>query len=67
MDLGLASFASEGTAQIGKRIGLGEGVLGQCAVEKRKIMLDNLPAGVSLFEASGDIIDIIGWDIEFFS
>src|ERR1700677_1008527 len=40
----LASFASEGTAQIGKQIGLGEGVLGQCAVEKRKIMLDNLPS-----------------------
>jgi len=39
----LASFASEGNAQLGKQIGLGEGVVGQCALEKRKIVLDNLP------------------------
>ncbi len=39
----LASFASEGSGQLGKRIGLGEGVVGQCALEKRKIVLDNLP------------------------
>ena len=39
----LASFASEGKEQIGKQIGLGQGVVGQCAEEKRKIVLDNLP------------------------
>jgi signal transduction histidine kinase/DNA-binding response OmpR family regulator/HAMP domain-containing protein len=39
----LASFASEGTAQIGKQVGLGQGVLGQCAIEKRKIVLENMP------------------------
>jgi HAMP domain-containing protein/signal transduction histidine kinase/CheY-like chemotaxis protein len=39
----LASFASEGTAAIGKQVGLGQGVLGQCAIEKRKIVLDNMP------------------------
>ncbi|MDI1226623.1 MAG: HAMP domain-containing protein [bacterium] len=39
----LASFASEGQSQIGKQIELGQGVIGQCALEKRKIVLDNLP------------------------
>ena len=39
----LASFVSEGNQQIGKQIGLGEGIVGQCAVEKRKIAIDNLP------------------------
>ncbi len=39
----LASFASEGDALLGKQIDLGAGVLGQCAIEKRKIVLDNLP------------------------
>ncbi len=41
----LASFASEGKDQLGKQIGLGEGVVGQCALEKQKIVLDNLPEG----------------------
>jgi len=39
----LASFASEGKAQLGKQISLGQGVVGQCALEKQKIVLDNLP------------------------
>ncbi len=39
----LASFASEGEANIGKQIELGAGIIGQCAIEKRKIVLDNLP------------------------
>jgi len=39
----LAGFASEGKEQLGKQIGLGEGVVGQCALEKQKIVLDNLP------------------------
>ena len=39
----LASFASEGKEQLGKQIGLGQGVVGQCALEKQKIVLDNLP------------------------
>src|SRR5690606_6631826 len=41
----LASFASEGQEEIGKQIGLGQGVVGQCAIEKQKIVLDNLPEG----------------------
>jgi len=39
----LASFASEGKHDLGKQIGLGQGVVGQCALEKQKIVLDNLP------------------------
>src|SRR5436853_1322207 len=39
----LASYASEGKGAIGKRIGVGEGLVGQCAVDKQKILLDNLP------------------------
>src|SRR5262249_15851512 len=39
----LASYASEGKAAIGKRIGLGQGLVGQCALEKQKILLDSLP------------------------
>ena len=39
----LASFASEGKEHLGKQIGLGQGVVGQCALEKQKIILDNLP------------------------
>ncbi len=39
----LASFASEGKESIGKQVGLGQGLVGQCAVEKQKITLDRLP------------------------
>jgi signal transduction histidine kinase/CheY-like chemotaxis protein/HAMP domain-containing protein len=40
----LASFASEGQELIGNKINLGEGIVGQCALEKSKIVLDNLPS-----------------------
>ncbi len=40
----LASYASEGDDQIGKKIALGQGVVGQCAVEKRKILIENIPS-----------------------
>ena len=39
----LAGYASGGRADAGKRVALGEGLVGQCAVEKRPILLDNLP------------------------
>jgi signal transduction histidine kinase/DNA-binding response OmpR family regulator/HAMP domain-containing protein len=39
----LASYASEGETAHGRRIGLGEGLVGQCALEKRKILLTNPP------------------------
>ncbi|MGZ5100743.1 MAG: response regulator, partial [Usitatibacter sp.] len=39
----LASYASDGEAAHGRRIGMGEGLVGQCALEKRKILLGNPP------------------------
>jgi HAMP domain-containing protein/signal transduction histidine kinase/DNA-binding response OmpR family regulator len=39
----LASYASEGKDSLGKRIGLGQGLVGQCALEKQKVFLNNLP------------------------
>ncbi|MGZ5066918.1 MAG: response regulator, partial [Usitatibacter sp.] len=39
----LASYASDGETAHGRRIGLGEGLVGQCALEKRKILLTNPP------------------------
>jgi HAMP domain-containing protein/signal transduction histidine kinase/CheY-like chemotaxis protein len=39
----LASYAAEGKASLGKRIKLGQGLVGQCAVEKQKILINNLP------------------------
>jgi HAMP domain-containing protein/signal transduction histidine kinase/CheY-like chemotaxis protein len=38
----LASYASAGRRAHGKEIDLGEGVVGQCAIEKRKILLTNV-------------------------
>jgi HAMP domain-containing protein/signal transduction histidine kinase/CheY-like chemotaxis protein len=39
----LAGYAAEGREASGKRIRLGEGVVGQCAIEKQKVLLNNLP------------------------
>ncbi len=49
----LASFASKGTNDLGKQIALGEGVLGQCAVEKRKFLLNDLPGDYMVEISSG--------------
>jgi HAMP domain-containing protein/signal transduction histidine kinase/DNA-binding response OmpR family regulator len=38
----LASYASAGRRSHGKEIDLGEGVVGQCAIEKQKILLTNV-------------------------
>jgi signal transduction histidine kinase/CheY-like chemotaxis protein/HAMP domain-containing protein len=40
----LASYASGGQLSHGKSIGLGEGLIGQCAIEKRKILLTTVPS-----------------------
>ncbi|HVK18454.1 MAG TPA: HAMP domain-containing protein, partial [Fimbriiglobus sp.] len=40
----LASYASEGREEAGKRIALGQGLVGQCALEKQKVLLDQLPS-----------------------
>src|SRR5437868_3170807 len=39
-----ASYASGGQHAHGKEIGLGQGLVGQCAIEKRKILLTNVPS-----------------------
>ena len=41
----LASYASGGQRAHGKTIDLGEGLVGQCAIEKRKILLTSVPSG----------------------
>src|SRR5436190_1217045 len=40
----LASFASGGQGSHGKEVGLGEGLVGQCAIEKRKLVLSSVPS-----------------------
>ncbi|MBY0523126.1 MAG: HAMP domain-containing protein [Gemmataceae bacterium] len=40
----LASYASRGQVALGKQVGLGEGLVGQCALEKQKILLTNVPS-----------------------
>ncbi len=39
----LASYASQGQGAPGPRLALGEGLIGQCALEKQKILLTNVP------------------------
>src|SRR4029450_10289346 len=41
----LASYASEGQIALGRTLELGQGLVGQCAIERTKIVLDNVPAG----------------------
>ena len=40
----LGSYASDGQETLGKRVALGQGILGQCVLERRKIILDNPPS-----------------------
>src|SRR5258706_154293 len=40
----LASFASGGQGSHGKEVDLGEGLVGQCAIEKRKLMISGVRA-----------------------
>ena len=40
----LATYASGGEAGHGKRFQLGQGLIGQCALEKGKILVNNVPA-----------------------
>ncbi len=40
----LGSYASEGRETFGKRVALGQGIVGQCALERRKTVLDHVPA-----------------------
>jgi signal transduction histidine kinase/HAMP domain-containing protein/DNA-binding response OmpR family regulator len=40
----LASYAYEHPGDVGKRLELGQGLVGQCALEKKKLLLANVPA-----------------------
>jgi HAMP domain-containing protein/signal transduction histidine kinase/DNA-binding response OmpR family regulator len=40
----LAGYAHQGQGKLGSRLGLGEGLVGQCALEKQKILLTNVPS-----------------------
>jgi hypothetical protein len=40
----LASYASKGMRAHGKEIDIGEGLVGQCAIERRKLLLSNVPS-----------------------
>jgi GAF domain-containing protein/HAMP domain-containing protein len=39
----LASYAYERPSEVGKQLELGQGLIGQCAIEKQKIVLANVP------------------------
>jgi HAMP domain-containing protein len=39
----LASYAYKGQSGVGSQLQLGEGLVGQCAIEKQKILLSNVP------------------------
>src|SRR5947208_2556027 len=39
----LASYGGKGQSALGSRLELGEGLVGQCAVDKEKILLSNVP------------------------
>jgi HAMP domain-containing protein/signal transduction histidine kinase/CheY-like chemotaxis protein len=41
----LANFASQGQDELGRELDLGEGLVGQCAIERQKMLLDNIPEG----------------------
>ncbi len=41
----LASYAASGTDAHGRELAPGEGLVGQCAIEKQKIVLDSVPDG----------------------
>ena len=41
----LASYAAEGRGAHGKRLDFGEGLVGQCAIDRCKILLTNVPEG----------------------
>jgi signal transduction histidine kinase/DNA-binding response OmpR family regulator/HAMP domain-containing protein len=39
----LASYASQGQSSVGRQVALGEGLVGQCALERQKVLLANVP------------------------
>jgi HAMP domain-containing protein/signal transduction histidine kinase/CheY-like chemotaxis protein len=51
----LASYGAKGENQMKRHLDLGEGLMGQCAIEKEKILLENIPPDyVRISSALGD-------------
>jgi signal transduction histidine kinase/CheY-like chemotaxis protein len=50
----LASYGSRGQSALGRRLELGEGLIGQCAVDKEKILLSSVPLDyIKIFSGLG--------------
>jgi HAMP domain-containing protein/signal transduction histidine kinase/DNA-binding response OmpR family regulator len=50
----LASYGSRGQSALGNRLELGEGLIGQCAVDKEKILLSSVPLDyIKIFSGLG--------------
>jgi signal transduction histidine kinase/HAMP domain-containing protein/DNA-binding response OmpR family regulator len=50
----LASYGSRGQSALGNRVELGEGLVGQCAIDKEKILLSNVPVDyIRIFSGLG--------------
>ncbi|GAC1390476.1 MAG: hypothetical protein NVSMB34_04050 [Variovorax sp.] len=63
-----ASYASGGQSSHGKEIDLGQGLVGQCAVEKSKILLTNVPSTgfrVATGLSEGAAMDVIVLPVVF--
>jgi len=62
------SYASGGQASHGKEVELGQGLVGQCAIEKQKILLTNVPTSafrVATGLSEGAALDILVLPIVF--
>ncbi len=62
------SYASGGQASHGKEVELGQGLVGQCAIEKQKILLTNVPTSafrVATGLSEGAALDIVVLPIVF--
>src|SRR5947207_11939461 len=57
----VASYASGGQRSHGKQVDLGEGLVGQCAIEKRKLMLSGVPS--STFRISTGLVEQRALDV----
>ena len=56
-----ASYASGGQTTHGKEVQLGEGLVGQCAVDKRKLLLTNVPS--SAFRIASGLAENAALDV----
>ncbi len=62
------SYASGGQSSHGKEVALGEGLVGQCAIEKSKILLTNIPSSsfrIATGLSEGAALDVLVLPIVF--